>query len=134
LLAAIDDRPWSEWSKGRSITTNRLAGRLKSFGIHSKTMRLPNGERLKGYELSSFSDAFTRYCDSKRDIVTSEQCQQKLAIQSVTSKGSVTDKKAEKAICNNVCHDVTVRNTKAADSAGKVGELGTDGKIIGMSL
>ncbi|MDX8383523.1 MAG: DUF3631 domain-containing protein, partial [Ghiorsea sp.] len=62
LLAAIDDRPWSEWSKGRAITTNKLAGRVKAFNIHSKSMRLPNGDRLKGYDLDEFPDAFGRYC------------------------------------------------------------------------
>jgi len=116
LLAMIDDRPWSEWSKGRPITTNRLSGRLKMFGIHSKTIRLPNSERLKGYELSAFSDAFSRYCNSKRDNVTSEQYQQKLAIQSVTNKNDVTFQNDKKPIYSNGCHDVTARNTNADDA------------------
>jgi len=134
LLAALDDRPWSDWNKGRPITTNRLAGRLRSFGIHSKTMRLPNGERLKGYELSSFSDAFSRYLASIGDLVTSEQYQQKLAIQGVTSSSSVTDEKAEKAIYSNVCHDDTLQNTNADKCERKGNESGTEGRVIGMSL
>jgi len=67
---------------------------------------------------------------SERDIVTSEQYQQKLAIQSVTSKEDVTFQKGEKAIYTNGCHDVTVQNTKSAKCERKVGELGADGKII----
>ena len=62
LLAAIDDRPWGEWSKGRAISTNKLAGRLKSFGIHSKQHKQDDGKtNLRGYELSDFKDAFQRY-------------------------------------------------------------------------
>jgi len=109
LLALIEDRPWGEWSKGRPITTNKLSGRLKMFGIYTKTLRLPNGDRLKGYELEAFFDSFGRYCLSKRDSVTSEQHQQKQAFQSVTIKESVTDEKAEKVSDSNDCHVVTVQ-------------------------
>jgi len=70
-LAAIDDRPWNEWSKGRAITTNKLSGRLKAFGIGSTTIRIPNEKTLKGYYLNSFKDAFTRYLPkSERHNVT----------------------------------------------------------------
>ncbi|PCH52631.1 MAG: hypothetical protein COC22_03800 [Flavobacteriaceae bacterium] len=114
LLAMIDDRPWSEWSKGRSITTNKLAGRLKSFGVHSKVMRLPNGDNLKGYELGAFSDAFTRYCDSNRHNVTSYTQPQELDFQSVTNKEGVTVQKDEKPIHSNGCDVVTVQSRTAA--------------------
>lgn len=118
-LAMIDDRPWGEWSRGKAITPNKLSGRLKSFGIHSKTVRLPNGERLKGYELETFSDAFTRYCASDRDSVTSEQYQQKPAFQGVTRGERVTVENSEKVSNTNGCHVVTVQSTKSTGSEGK---------------
>jgi len=116
LLASIDDRPWGEWSKGRAITTNRLAGRLKMFGIHSKSMRLQAGELLKGYELAAFYDAFSRYCNSKRNNVTTVAAPQKTAFQSVTNDDNVTDEKQSKPLQDNDCYVVTFQNDTAANS------------------
>jgi len=118
LLAAIDDRPWREWSKGRAISTNKLAGRLKSFGIHSKQLRLPNGDNLKGYELAAFSDAFSRYCDSKRYNVTSVTETQKTDNQSVTNESDVTFQKTPKPLRDKGCNDVTFQNGDAGDDEG----------------
>jgi len=116
LLSEIDDRPWGEWSKGRAMSTNKLAGRLKSFGIHSKTMRLPNGDRLKGYELSTFADAFARYVpDSKRDNVTSEGVQRFADISMRDKEGNVTVKKTLKSLQDNDCHVVTDKKCHAPD-------------------
>jgi len=123
LLAGIDDRPWGEWSHGKPITTNRLAGRLKMFGIHSKTVRLPNGERLKGYALEEFKDAFTRYIpDSKRDNVTTQQYQQKTGISKRDTSENVTLQKSPEPLGNNECHGVTFQNEEPAD--------GQDGILI----
>lgn len=70
-LSSLEDRPWGEWSKGRAINPNRLAGRLKKFGIHSGNIRLKTGKTPKGYKQDSFDDAFQRYLtDSERHNAT----------------------------------------------------------------
>jgi putative DNA primase/helicase len=117
LLAAIDDRPWAEWSKGRAISTNKLAGRLKSFGIHSKTMRLPKDEMLKGYELQSFADAFSRYCDSKRNNVTTVAAPQKTDISKRNKTENVTEQKTLEPLQDNDCYVVTLPNAEVGGSA-----------------
>jgi len=62
-LAAMDERPWPEWRKGKPITARQLARLLKPFGIQSTNIRF--GDKiLKGYELSDCQDAFFRYIAS----------------------------------------------------------------------
>jgi len=59
-LQALSDSPWSDWNKGRGLSTNGLARLLKPFRVTSKTIRI--GENLaKGYTLESFKDTFKRY-------------------------------------------------------------------------
>jgi len=116
-LVEIEDRPWSEWCRGRPITTNKLAGRLKSFGIHSKTMRLPDGGMQKGYALESFKDAFARYIpDSKRNNVTSEGAQGLQPISKRNKKENVTFQKTLEPLGHNDCYGVTLQNTESPDS------------------
>jgi putative DNA primase/helicase len=43
------------------MTQRQLAGRLRGFGVLSKSIRLPDGSTPKGYELSQFDEAFERY-------------------------------------------------------------------------
>lgn len=60
-LHAFEDRPWSEYGKREQpITPSQLARLLKSYGIAPGTIRW-NGETPKGYQLSAFKDAFSRY-------------------------------------------------------------------------
>ncbi|MDQ6955527.1 MAG: DUF3631 domain-containing protein [Mariprofundaceae bacterium] len=123
LLVAIDDRPCGEWSKGRPITPNKLAGRLKMFGIHSSTLRLPNGDRLKGYSLEMFSDAFTRYCVSDRDGVTSYTQQQKTDLSKSDSTDNVTLQSNQKTLVYNDCHAVTVKSDISPRCADNVKDI-----------
>jgi hypothetical protein len=60
-LVNLDDRPWPEFNKGRSITKAGLARLLKPFRILPSTIRLDGDRTAKGYYLSTFEDAFTRY-------------------------------------------------------------------------
>lgn len=63
-LAAIEDRPWGELKRGKAITPNQLARRLKAFDVEPKGIRV--GDKTpKGYELASFQDAFDRYLPSQ---------------------------------------------------------------------
>lgn len=60
-LAELEDRPWRTWSRGRPMSQNALANRLKLFNIHSATIRLNHRDTLRGYYFKGFEDAFTRY-------------------------------------------------------------------------
>ena len=43
-LVAMEDRPWGECNRGKALTQNELARRLKAFGIRPGTLRI-NGEQ-----------------------------------------------------------------------------------------
>ncbi len=60
-LAALLDRPWSEWGRrAKPIAPNQLANLLKPFGIHPKGLRM--GDKTpKGYDLNDLRDPFSRY-------------------------------------------------------------------------
>jgi len=60
-LVGLEGRPWSEIDRGRPMTTNVLARMLAPFGAKPKAMRLGDGSLKRGYELSTFEDAFNRY-------------------------------------------------------------------------
>ncbi len=59
-LAAMEDRPWETWSRGKPMTTNALSGRLKEFKIKPADIRIGDVNK-KGYLLEKFKDAFKRY-------------------------------------------------------------------------
>jgi hypothetical protein len=59
-LCDMDDRPWLDWNRGRSITPRQVATKLKPFGITPRKMRIYN-ENVRGYERDQFDDAFARY-------------------------------------------------------------------------
>lgn len=58
---------WATYNRGRSITANQISTRLAKYGIKSKNMRIDN-HVCKGYEVSQFTDAFTRYLDDISQI------------------------------------------------------------------
>lgn len=59
-LHQMEERPWSECSHGKPMTSKQLARLLQPFEIASHVRRL--GEHTeRGYELSQFRDAFARY-------------------------------------------------------------------------
>jgi Protein of unknown function (DUF3631) len=59
-LVAIADKPWGECNHGKALTQNGLARRLKDFGIKPKHVG-PKINRVNGYEVKAFKDAFSRY-------------------------------------------------------------------------
>ena len=63
ILALVDDeeRPWLTYNRGKQISPRQVATILKTYGIHSKTVRMPYNKTPKGYTASEFKDAFTRY-------------------------------------------------------------------------
>jgi hypothetical protein len=77
-LNALDERPWGAFRGGKGIDARALAGKLKSYGIRSRDVRL-GSDNAKGYKADDFADAWGRYCpgplspQSVRDTVTTEQ-------------------------------------------------------------
>jgi len=65
-LCVDTTRPWCDWKHGKPITPRQLAGLLGAFGIISVNLRI--GEQvLKGFELSAFTDAFSRYLSGDQE-------------------------------------------------------------------
>ena len=59
-LLAIEDGPWSDWSRGKAITANRVAKLLAQFDIRPKQLRIGPRNR-NGYAREAFEDAWARY-------------------------------------------------------------------------
>ena len=59
-LVKLEERPWSEWKKGKPMTQNSLVKILGTFGISSKYIRI-GAEHKRGFELTQFKDSFARY-------------------------------------------------------------------------
>jgi putative DNA primase/helicase len=60
-LCEDDEKSWATYNRGQPIKPRQLAKRLAEYGIASKTIRVSSYSTPKGYELSQFEDAFTRY-------------------------------------------------------------------------
>ncbi len=57
-LHGMEDAPWGE--PGRELSSHRLGLILRSFGVRSER-RGGRSDRIRGYSLGSFEDAFRRY-------------------------------------------------------------------------
>lgn len=112
VLAGDDEAPWATWNRGKPLTVRQLAARLSEFGISPKTTRLPSGERLKGYALADFADAFARYLSGEGAVLSvtpgqphsSAVCE---ASPSVTPAVASRIAKAPEPAWDKACHDVT---------------------------
>ena len=64
ILNSDKDLLWHQYINGRAATAVTIAGLLKPYGIRPKVMRIsPSTQPVRGYEASSFDDAFNRYLD-----------------------------------------------------------------------
>lgn len=63
-LLADEERPWATFNAGKPLSQVQLARRLSTFGIPSRSVRLPDGRTPKGYPIEAFADAFARYLPS----------------------------------------------------------------------
>ena len=60
-LVQMEDRPWSEWGRGRSpMTTPALAKQLKPFKVKPRQFK-HEGKKIRGYEFAELNEVFTRY-------------------------------------------------------------------------
>lgn len=112
-LNADNEKMWASWNKGKPITQNQLATRLKLFCIKSKKVRVKD-KVLNGYELSQFDDAFKRYLPKTgiQNVTTLQPTPYKAYSenQNVTQNDDVTFENPLKPIPDKTCNDVTFRN------------------------
>lgn len=66
-LVAMEERPWSEYSRGKPLTQNKLAQLLKGFDVHTVQAKVGT-KNLKHYQLSDLQPIFDRYL--KKDTVS----------------------------------------------------------------
>jgi hypothetical protein len=109
-LKDMEERPWPEWSKGKSITARQVARLLAPFEIHPKPIR--DGAMVgKGYRLEDCTDAFFRYLGiSSVTRLHSSNDADLLENRSVTTSDGVTDEKAQEPTLANGCNRVIDRN------------------------
>ncbi|MBI4603664.1 MAG: DUF3631 domain-containing protein [Planctomycetes bacterium] len=60
-LHALEERPWREADRGRSLGPRGLTRLLKPFGIEPASILLGPSTVVRGYTLRAFADAFSRY-------------------------------------------------------------------------
>jgi uncharacterized protein DUF3631/primase-like protein/DNA primase RepB-like protein len=126
-LASIQGRPWAEWGKsGKPISQNALARLLKKFSadgdipIAPETIRIGTGTP-KGYLLSQFRDAFTRYLVATPSTQPQHRNTPTAAgtstpFTTATPKNDVADGKCEKPLGRSDCCGV-------ADEKGENGPV-----------
>jgi hypothetical protein len=64
-LKALSERPWTDWNKGRGLTSAQLASRLRDFGtgpmgLHTRETRI-GPKTGKRWHREDFVDAWSRY-------------------------------------------------------------------------
>jgi hypothetical protein len=59
-LCLLENAPWNDL-KGKPITDNQLARRLKEYGVKPKTLRLEHNVFAKGYAREDLHDVWRRY-------------------------------------------------------------------------
>lgn len=123
ILTGDNEAPWATWNRGKPLTVRQLAARLSEFGITPKTTRLPNGDRLKGYALADFADAFRRYLSGEggHSSVTPGQPHSSAVCEaspSVTQAPAARFTQAPEPAWDKACHDVTDKSGGAEKKEG----------------
>ena len=113
-LAAMDGRPWAECSRGRPITTNKLATMLRNYGIRSLVVRIGK-KTLHAYSRTAFEDSWTRYGDfgsQHRNIVNNDGAE--TAFSDRNTEGECCDPtSATNPMNTDACCDVAIGEGKA---------------------
>jgi hypothetical protein len=71
-LCLLGDAPWNDL-KGKPITDDHLARRLRQYGVKSKTLRLDDDHFAKGYARADLHDAWRRYLPRPRHPINPSQ-------------------------------------------------------------
>lgn len=75
-LVSVEESPWGDIRKGKPLDKANLAARLKPFNVCPKQLRFGT-ESKKGYERTSFEDAWKRYLPSLPEGETVETGKQR---------------------------------------------------------
>jgi putative DNA primase/helicase len=114
LLAGLEERPWSDWRRGKPLNPNQLARLLKDFGIHSRSIRFDSVVQ-RGYHREDFGDAFGRYltphpatCSSSNcySATTRSQSGETTFLQHATNSPCSTSENAPNPVPRATCSDV----------------------------
>ena len=122
-LVARDERPWSEYSKGKPITQNQVARLLKDYSIYSRKIWVGN-KPLQGYVEHQFKDAFERYISQNPSSTESEPEDQNPANENEELSGETQPEGS--SILPVDKNDLSIENTKQ-DSGLPVEESELDG-------
>ena len=117
-LVAMEDRPWSEWSRGKPLSPRGLAKLLKDFGIAPSTIRVNGGATPKGYKRAAFEPVWKRYDipsaeDPPKPSATTPQLKVSAGFGdsvSATSPDRVADGKSLNSAVGNGCGVVAATN------------------------
>ena len=117
-LVTMEDRPWSEWSRGKPLSPRGLATLLKSFGIAPSTIRVNGGATPKGYKRAAFEPVWKRYDipsseDPPKPSATTPQLKVSAGFGdsvSATSPDRVADGKSLNSAVGNGCGVVAATN------------------------
>jgi len=108
-LLKMEDRPWSEYKRGRPLTINQLSRLLKPYGISPKTVRMSPEKTAKGFLKMDFEDVFKRYLPPL--INESEKKSIYTPFQSVTTSQSNDFNNLDQFSKCNIGENVTVQKT-----------------------
>ena len=124
-LIELEEKPWSEWRRGKALTVNNLSRLLKPFSVRSADTRI--GHKVKrGFKLESFTDAFNRYLPSDTPFQSATALQSNdtngfSQNESATPKIDVALEKPLKPIQDKGCSTVALKK----GCAGEGGSLYT---------
>lgn len=116
IKALCDDEeaPWGTYNRGKPIAPRQLVKPLEAYEIKPKQIRLNSYDRMRGFELSQFSDVFMRYLTPSNficDNVTKQQESSNDAVLAVTDSVTLShiDNLSVTAEATNgeACHTVT---------------------------
>ena len=126
-LHQIEERPWSDFKKGKQITPRQVARLLKDFKIKPKQIRI-GAESNKGYLLSDFKEIFIRYLGEPD--VSNETAKQSFEnrrlqeYQKETEETDVSDEKLIKPFKNNNVSDVSDKSDELEKNNNLIGAVG----------
>ena len=111
-LHAMQDRPWSEWRRGKPLSTRGLADLLRPFKVKPTTVRLPGRNASKGYKRQALEPAWNSYLPPQGGVVSVTPLQPNeindlRGSQSVTGDLDVTDANGRKSLETKDCNGVT---------------------------
>ncbi|MFB3076402.1 MAG: DUF3631 domain-containing protein, partial [Lysobacterales bacterium] len=120
-LAAMEDRPWATWRRGKPMTANALSARKKEFKIKPADIRI-GGVNKKGYLVENFRDAFKRYVQAATTRQASDDaaCSQ---FQTATEGTSVALENPPQPSNDAGCHVVAFQSEEEGENTPQSEEM-----------